>query len=1126
MRKNLVLTPLMVALASGCAMYAQDTTSAVLAGRVVADQDNRPLRGVRVLLNSPALLTPREVTTGPDGYFRVQLLPGGQYTITYILNGYVSSRQTLRLLAGQTANANARLKTASVLQETIEIAAQISERTQVDKTDTVNQTAFSSDFLEKIVGRGWTTIGQMTPGLNTTNLATEEDLKIRGGTGHGTKTLVNGTSVTEMWGGHTQAGFISLPDMIESMAVIQSPLNSRYGNTDGGIVSVITSKGSNTFSGSIRLYTGRDYWNTVDNGYPRRNGTSGTTTVSGNDNLRKSWDVTIKGPLWKDHITFAYGANLVPTSTWVATQNLFYNNGNGTWGRAQDQVGTYFKAGNGDVIRIPELYRRNVPNGAYIREEGEQMNQFTLYGQITPNHQLDWGYRQLDRIYINATAHADGPWNREGRTHRDWNLGYKGILGTSGILDFRMAQNNFNFWFGDRTNPTYPIYTASIASRIPINPNGDLGDPNNYYSSGLVGSIASASIAQNPNDYRGQTWSHSNGYHQDWGDNGGTRTIMANYQHHLDTKMGTHLIDVGFNNENFEWNLRAWNPPRAYWAPGQLAYSLTPNDIYNASGVRPSQAYIDQNYAGKFIVFNTTTARLSTVDPLALSRYGIQDSPFLLQSGQGTIVARSEFINIMPQVDELFGNENGGITTETMSFYVNDMWTINDNHSVMLGARFDNFKVYDFVYDIHSYSQPTFRFEYKWDVSGDQSRLFNVSWGQFHNNLGAGVFFPMVHARLTNTRTRYWSVGGSEPYLVSKEEFLNINNYGNIEPSQQEAGQNARVDKNFKAPISTEITVGMRRNLSNGGSYKITYVNRTWTNDYDYYPGEQFVNELGTMDIERILKNGAGNERVYNSLELEWDLPITKRILFGGWASYTRFWDNTSTWTDDTRWWQVRDGYRLNMDAWWDEKTGGRNVWKPPTLQVPEFQVNFHLMFDLSSKKLDSSLTFQGGYTSGGFASRSDNAFPMGYGYPNEKYSKIIASPAGGAMPNSIGTTMFGNNYVWVPLHVMSTGNDSWGINARYLLTVPLINKLAWHARISISNVFNHRGIGGWFSPQASSDAVIYPYDLKGPNGNVQNAANLGRLNGIWRSAGGNWTGLYQGRMGGRSFGVETGLRF
>jgi hypothetical protein len=714
-------------------------------------------------------------------------------------------------------------------------------------------------------------------------------------------------------------------------------------------------------------------------------------------------------------------------------------------------------------------------------------------------------------------------------------VGYKGIIGSSGVLDVRYAKASFSWWFGSGTGSPL-TRTGSINSRIPINPNGDVNDPLNYYSQGLLSALAVPSNSTNPNPYASSRNTQFNGHqNDDKGDNGGNTALTANYQHFLSTQMGNHMIDVGFQKQDFDWALRAWENPTRIWVPGQIAYNLSPGDIYNPSGVSPSQQFIDQNYAGKFIVFNTTTARFSDVDPVGVAYRGMTDGPFILPNGTVTNVANIAG-NVMPRMIRLFGNEDGSIYQQMMSYYINDLWSINDHHSVMVGVRFDNFKVGDAVRQFHSYSLPTFRFDYKFDPNGDQSRLFNLTLAQFHNNPGAGIFFPMVQGRLANRETRYWSAGTSTPYLVDKDELLKLSNYGFATPGTV-TGENAYVDSGFKAPVSTEISIGMRRNLSNGGSYKVTYINRSWANDYDYYPGEVFTNVTGTTDVTRILKNSDGTSRSFNSIELEWDFPITKRVNFGGSYAFTRFMDNTSNHTDNAQWWDIQN-FRLNMDSWLDQQFGSREAWRPAMPSAPEHVFKFYLLFDLSSKKMDSSLTFMGNYWSGSFPYTYmgdfwNNGFKYMVGYPTTGiYANYIAGTNGSTVPGSIGPGIFRNpNDVWVPTNIYATMQDDWWLNMRYMVSVPLVNKFSWLATITVSNPFNHRGLRGgrWHFDPSMADALIVPNTLYNGDGSVGQAARNTYSNGardVWRSTSGPMDGLYQNRMEGRSFSVQTGIKF
>jgi hypothetical protein len=103
------------------------------------------------------------------------------------------------------------------------------------------------------------------------------------------------------------------------------------------------------------------------------------------------------------------------------------------------------------------------------------------------------------------------------------------------------------------------------------------------------------------------------------------------------------------------------------------------------------------------------------------------------------------------------------------------------------------------------------------------------------------------------------------------------------------------------------------------------------------------------------------------------------------------------------------------------------------------------------------------------------------------------------------------------------------------MITVPVSRKIHWMGTIDVSNPFNHRRIGdnsgNWFSA-SGADTPIIPYTLTGGGGtvipyNIYSPDNS-PYNGVWRSnygAQGN-PGQYTAHMAGRSFSVQTGLRF
>ena len=1169
----------MVLLAAG-GLHAQDYTTAVITG-TVTNQDGQPLQGVRVTIESPALLGVRSTATDSRGIFRVPLLPNGEYTITYILNNYITRKQTMRIIAGSTANASISLTAIGAQEATIEINAEVA---QIDKTDTIVQTSFSADFLEKTVGRGLNGVYSLAAGMMQ-GAFEQGNVHIRGGTGHGTKTLMDGMTVTEVWGGYNTYEY-TMDDLMESVSLIQSPLNARYGNSDGGIISIVTSKGTNTFSGTIRLATlSRSYWSTVQArstnggyGYRDMNMPGGqvpsTTTLSSSDALNRNYEVTLKGPIWKDHITFAYGGKLNPSDV---RPNYFVNSWSSNdsdgspWSNMDgrlypnNRAGTYYKAANGDVIRNPEMYEFNTWTSGWSEIVRSTYNQYALFFQVTPNHQLEWSYTE------DKGNDAKGVPNYPTRTHEladwqilkieatGWNVAYKGIIGSSGVLDASYGKNRNGYVMGNPQGQTFPVISYTIASRVPLaalgnnayyasqigGAIGSTNDPRYYLANGYVGAAATNNaFLYNDGWQTGDLYNYASGtrfqrinaYDYSPGDKIGNTSWRVNYQHILVTKHGQHTIDLGASSDENYTQKHTGGKEFRFNAMGRIAKNLSAADIYNPLG--PGFAAPPSTYAGKFIVFNVPMAKLSDVDPYSLTQYNMKDSYILLRDANGNITNNNWFgwtdtggsgTNWLPRMTERYGGVMGRIHSETVSYYLNDMWSINDHHSVLAGLRIDNFRSFDSSATYHKYIQPTLRFEYKYDIKGDQSRVASVSWAQYHSAQPGGTYGGLAVQYLSDRKERYWNQGTATPYLVTMEELMDPANYGFIYQIVENPLGRAVVDKDFKTPISTEIALGYRRNLNRGGFWKLTYINRNWENEFDWYPGDiydlNYSNGTSQKVVRRVLKNGNGYERSLNSVEFEWDIPFNKRVSFGGSYTYSRLMSNYPSRTESPR----ADNFSnisMSMDWWWDKTVpGGRDVWAPVAPIEPEHFFKWFMLFDFSSGRgVQQSLSFNGQYRSASF--RSDGYF-YSRGFMNGDYPEFIASPNGGNVPGSE-TIPSGWNNVGPREYTLGTyftsGNDSWNLSMRYNLELTLAMKLRWFATINVSNPFNHRGIAsGAFSPSGASGQRIDSY-LSG-NGVTPDRTPSDPYQGVWKNAG-NVNSSYITRMGGRSVSVQTGFRF
>jgi len=1044
---------------AAAALLAQDTTGTIT-GRVT-NKAGQPIAGARVQIASPSLLGERSARTDATGQYRIALLPNGEYSISSDAPEFVGARGTFRVLAGQTSRFDLTLKSMKEVEKVqAAVVEVVSSATQVDKTDTVTQTNFPMETLNQLGNNDsdgmYLMLGTMTPGLSSSNLAKQDGLKIRGGTGHGSKTLINGATLSEEGGGYVlDQGTIA--DMVESMSVIQSPLNARYGNTDGGIVSTVTTKGSNTFQGSVRLNFSRPFWSADNTPYPRR-GRAAADFQPTTDEITRKYEYTIKGPIWKDHITFAYGGILTPTQyysypffeTPLQSDPSTPNDANGIFYRDQ---------ANGNVIRKTNLWT----NGKYTTDTSKRTyNQFVVFGQITPEHSLEWNYTQDDQDYISTYGVVNG--NMSGNDAyklRTWNLGYKGIINSTGVLEARFARTTRAFPHPySPANP--PIFLNTYSTNTP-NPDGS------FVANSLLEGIDSGNTIT----------SNTNGFVTDKGDTLTGESAFMNYQHLLEFA-GSHLIDVGMQKETFEWATQAGGAKYQFSAPGQIADDLGAGDIFGSGPKTPAL------YAGKYIVFNYNALQ-SDLDP----------------SFAATPLIGSSYESLIPRVRVLTGTEDGSYRMVTNSYYLNDLWSLNQNHSLMGGIRYDQLKVTDSVKTIASYGLPTVRFEYKWDIYGDQSRLVNLSFGQFHSRQPGSLFYPMIKGRLANSSTYYWNQGSATPYLVDKAQLLNLANYGHV-AAQTFAGQSFVVDAGWKAPISNEVTLGFRRSYQSGGYWRATAVFRKWTNLFDLFPGQVFTAPNGNPAFQSVLKNDSGAERTYKSAELEWSIPFTQKFTFGGNYTYARLTSNVRNMQDNPSRSSSQTNNSANFRDWYLTQMS-RDQFNPVTLRDPEHTFKWYANYSLNSGKVKSNVALRGSYTSGVPMTRS-----FTYEIPYPVIPGYYDGPTGtnqnkGGLFNTLSASYGPGQF---------TNQDLWDVHLQYNLEFPIVRSVVWFNNIQVNNLFNSRTASIYALPgQAGRDSLAGPA-TRNPYG-FQLGSNL--------------TDLYSGtnyRQGLRSISIQTGLRF
>ena len=400
----------------------QAIPTSTLTGKVTAEGSPTGLPGVTVTAQSPNLQGRREVVSGANGDYIFNLLPPGEYRVTFTLTGMQSVEVKVTLSAAQSSRADAELKPSAV-KEAVTVTgesanpAAILEETQVGAN-------IKKPLVEKLpIGRTLPAVTLMAPGVTNNGPGGTDSnaaaISISGAPSYDNLFLVDGVVTNENIRGQTHNLFIE--DAIQETTVLTANISAEYGRFSGGVVNAITKSGGNVFSGSFRTTFTNDKW-THNNPYDAGTGGSGvnpTTSDTRVDKVNDQFEETLGGPIFRDRLWF-FGA--------------------GRQAKLTDSNQTRATAGPGSIDPTP------IP---YVHGTNEKRYEGKLTGAITPQH-------TVVATYVDIRLHEDN--NRFTTNILDLNsleprdlpntllsLNYNGVLTQNIFAEAQYSKKKFTF---------------------------------------------------------------------------------------------------------------------------------------------------------------------------------------------------------------------------------------------------------------------------------------------------------------------------------------------------------------------------------------------------------------------------------------------------------------------------------------------------------------------------------------------------------------------------------------------------------------------------------------------------------------------------------------------------------
>src|SRR5262247_1654778 len=246
------LLALMGALCSGA--MAQHIRGA-LEG-TITDPNGAVLSGARVIVKNNA--TSAEVTTTANerGYFNVQNLEAGTYTVTVQQSGfnkYVAKDVNVKV--GAVTPLAVALQVGA--QEQIVEITSTSAEAAVDTSRSTVDGVVTAKTIENLPlnGRNFLDLAQLEPGVQVRDGGDFDPTKnqmsgvsIGGRSGRSTRIQVDGVDITDETVGTTTANLSN--ETIQEFQVSRSTLDASTDLTSSGSVNIVTRSGSNVFHGS------------------------------------------------------------------------------------------------------------------------------------------------------------------------------------------------------------------------------------------------------------------------------------------------------------------------------------------------------------------------------------------------------------------------------------------------------------------------------------------------------------------------------------------------------------------------------------------------------------------------------------------------------------------------------------------------------------------------------------------------------------------------------------------------------------------------------------------------------------------------------------------------------------
>lgn len=295
---------------------AQSSSTGAISG-TVTDPSGGVIVGSTVTATSLATGQSRTATTDSSGFYKLSLLPPGNYSVKFSANGFKTA---------ETPSVTVNITETYALNQSLQVGA-------TTQSVTVSETAVTVQTENATVGglvsgqtvtelplstRNYTQVIDLSPGV-VANVATAtavgngtQDINVNGSGSDQNTYMMDGAVITNYGsGGAAQSGSyagigIPNPDSIQEFKVQTSQYDAAYGQNPGANVNVVTKSGTNQYHGAIWEFNRNNFFNANDFFFKRSEIGEGLPNKPP-EVKQNQYGGTFGGPILKDKL-FVFGS--------------------------------------------------------------------------------------------------------------------------------------------------------------------------------------------------------------------------------------------------------------------------------------------------------------------------------------------------------------------------------------------------------------------------------------------------------------------------------------------------------------------------------------------------------------------------------------------------------------------------------------------------------------------------------------------------------------------------------------------------------------------------------------------------------------------------------------------------